>query len=163
MSAKASEEGCAEHDPRGGYWRGRQGSTWWFYFTGDCGDSTWDAYLEHCRNMLDSGERDCALICIAHHADSPTGAQRRKVAEFIEQEAARLRSLRGFALVVDSPLQVLALKAINWVLKNKPFEEQVFGAPSAGARWLAQRTATTPEEILHAIEVSVPRAHLWLD
>lgn len=150
-------------EPRaGGFWRGAQGSTWWFYFTGDCSDLTWDAYIEHCRNMLHNCSNG-ALICIAHRADSPSGTQRKRLIAMLEAEAARLPTVRGFALVVDSPLQVFALKTINWVVKSKPFDEGVFGAPSAGARWLSERTNVPAQELLSAIAHEVPQEYLWLD
>lgn len=142
------------------YWCGTAGSTWWFYFTGTSTDELWQAYVEHCRRMLESATVRPSLVCIAHRADSPTADQRKMIAEFIRSEAARLSSLVGFALVLDSPLHILALKAINWLVK-KPFPETVCGSPSSAAIWLGERGAPIDIKTLAlSLEENVPREHL---
>jgi hypothetical protein len=144
------------------YWSGNTGSTWWFYFTGAATDELWHAYLEHCRAMLDSGTNRPALVCIAHRADSPSAPQRRAIADFIRAESARLSSLAGFVLVLDSPLHVLALRAINWLVR-KPFPETVCGSLSSAAEWLAERGAPIDTETLvRSLEERVPRERLGL-
>ena len=85
------------------------------------------------------------------------------MSDYITAEQARLRSLLGFALVMDSPLHVLALKAINWVVK-KPFPEKVCGSPITAARWLRAQGATLEERLLlESLRDSVPPEHMWLD
>lgn len=154
----ATEEHEAPH-----HWSGVVGSAWWFYFTGPSSDEVWGAYLAHSRAMLDSGIERPALLCIAHRADPPTAEHRRWIADYITEEQTRLRKLVGFALVMDSPLHVLALKAINWVVK-KPFPEKVCGSPITAARWLAARGADLNEhELLDNLAHSVPPEHMWLD
>lgn len=144
------------------YWSGVVGSTWWFYLTGPSSDEVWGAYLAHSSAMLDSGMKRPALLCIAHRAEPPTAEHRRWIADYIAEEQARLRSLAGFALVMDSPLHVLALKAINWVVK-KPFPEKVCGSPVTAARWLAAQGADLDEqELLDSLARTVPPEHMWL-
>src|SRR5690606_8038289 len=106
-------------EPRS-YWSGVVASTWWFYLTGECTNEAWVAYLKHCEAMLDSGMEHPAIIYLAHRAQPPTGDQRRLMGDFIAAESQRLRALTGFVLVLDSPLHIMALKAINWLVK-KPF------------------------------------------
>ncbi len=143
------------------FWSGIVGSTWWFYFTGPSSDEVWGAYLAHASAMLDRGLERPALLCIAHRADPPTAEHRRWIADYIHTEQARLRSLAGFALVMDSPLHVLALKAINWAVK-KPFPEKVCGSPVTAARWLAAQGAALDErELLDSLARAVPPEHLW--
>ncbi len=154
------------HDGVGGddrnYWSGTVGTTWWFYFTGPSTDDVWSAYVEHCKAMLEHAPERPALVCVCHHADSPTADQRRMLADFISAEAKRLSALVGFALVLDSPLHILALRAINWVVK-KPFPETVCGSPSTAAMWLVERGATIdPRTLASAFEATVPREHLWV-
>lgn len=145
------------------HWSGVVGSTWWFFFTGPSSDEVWGAYLAHARAMLDSNVERPALLCIAHRAAPPTAEHRRWVADFIAEEHARLRSLVGFALVMDSPLHVLALKAINWIVK-KPFPEKVCGSPITAARWLAAQGAGLDErELLDSLGRVVPSEHMWLE
>ena len=145
------------------YWSGVVGSTWWFYFTGPACDEVWGAYLAHSRAMLDSDVERPALLCIARRADPPTAEHRRWIADYITEERARLRRLTGFALVMDSPLHVLALKAINWIVK-KPFPEKVCGSPTTAARWLRAQGADLDERVLlGAVAEVVPSEHMWLD
>lgn len=142
------------------YWCGTVSSTWWFYFTGDSTDELWSEYVEHCKRMLASGMAHPSLVCIAHRADSPSSQQRKMIADFIESESERLRSLVGFALVLDSPLHIFALRAINWLVK-KPFPETVCGSPSTAAQWLEERGASIdPETLRTALEARVPAQHL---
>jgi hypothetical protein len=144
------------------YWSGCVSSTWWFYFTGKSTDEVWRAYIEHCRTMLRSQAPRMALVCIAHRADSPTAQQRKMMADFIEEESAALSSLVGFALVLDSPLHIFALRAINWIVK-KPFPETVCGSPSTAATWLEERGAAIDAATLRAaLEERVPQQHLGL-
>jgi hypothetical protein len=144
------------------YWCGTVGTTWWFYFTGPSTDDVWRAYVEHCRTMLEHATDRPALVCVCHHAESPSADQRRMLADFISAEAKRLSALVGFALVLDSPLHILALRAINWVVK-KPFPETVCGSPSTAAMWLVERGATIdPHTLTRAFEAKVPREHLWV-
>lgn len=153
----------SEERQAAGHWSGVVGSTWWFYFTGPSSDAVWGSYLAHSSAMLESGMECPALLCIAHRADPPTADHRRWIAEYITEEHARLRSLVGFALVMDSPLHVLALKAINWVVK-KPFPEKVCGSPITAARWLRARGAVLDEQLfLASLTCSVPPEHMWLD
>ncbi len=147
-------------DERQNYWCGTVSSTWWFYFTGDSTDEVWQAYVEHCQAMLKSSTPHPSLVCIAHRADSPTPDQRRMLADFIKSESTRLSNLVGFALVLDSPLHIFALRAINWLVK-KPFPETVCGSPSTAAHWLEERGASIDAETLRtALEQQVPRQHL---
>lgn len=142
------------------YWSGTVSSTWWFYFTGKSTDEIWRAYIEHCRAMLRSETVRPSLVCIAHRADSPSSVQRKMMADFIEEESERLSSLVGFALVLDSPLHIFALRAINWLVK-KPFPETVCGSPSTAASWLEERGAAIDAATLRAaLEERVPRQHL---
>ena len=142
------------------YWSGSVSSTWWFYFTGNSTDEVWKAYMEHCRAMLRSQTPHPSLVCIAHRADSPSPTQRKMLADFIESESARLSSLVGFALVLDSPLHIFALRAINWLVR-KPFPETVCGSPSTAATWLEARGAAIDPAALRAeLEARVPRQHL---
>jgi hypothetical protein len=144
------------------YWSGCVSSTWWFYFTGKSTDEVWRAYIEHCRAMLRSQAPRMSLVCIAHRADSPTAQQRKMMADFIEAESAALSGLIGFALVLDSPLHIFALRAINWIVK-KPFPETVCGSPSTAATWLNDRGAHIDAATLRAaLEERVPRQHLGL-
>lgn len=144
------------------YWYGVVTSTWWFYFTGASTNEIWSAYIEHCKSMLASRTERPSLVCIAHHADSPSGDQRRLIGDFINSEAERLGSLVGFALVLDSPLHILALKAINWLAK-KPFPENVCGSPVSAATWLRKLGAPIDARtLLAAIETSVPSEHHWV-
>ena len=150
----------SDDEPRS-YWSGVVGSTWWFYLTGECTTEAWNAYMSHCRAMLDSGMEHPAMIYLAHRADAPAGDQRRLMGDFITAESQRLRALTGFVLVLDSPLQIMALKAINWLVK-KPFPETVCGTPGAAAVWLRQRGAPIdPTTLMHALEKAVPREHMW--
>lgn len=143
------------------YWCGVVQSTWWFYFTGSSTNEIWYAYIEHCRAMLASGMQKPSLVCIAHRADSPSGDQRRLIGDFINAEAERLEALVGFALVLDSPLHILALKAINWLAK-KPFPENVCGSPGTAAAWLHELGASIDAHtLIKAIEASVPPEHHW--
>ena len=145
------------------YWSGVIGSTWWFYFTGPSSDEVWCAYLAHSRAMLDSGVARPALLCIAHRADPPTAEHRRWITDYITAEHARLSSVVGFALVMDSPLHVLALKAVNWVVK-KPYPEKVCGSPITAARWLAEQGADLDENaLLASLTRTVPPEHMWID
>jgi hypothetical protein len=142
------------------YWSGCVSSTWWFYFTGKSTDDIWRAYIEHCRAMLRSQAPRLSLVCIAHRADSPTAQQRKMMADFIEAESAALSALVGFALVLDSPLHIFALRAINWIVK-KPFPETVCGSPSTAAIWLKERGADIdPVMLREALEARVPREYL---
>jgi hypothetical protein len=143
------------------FWYGTVEDTWWFYFTGNSTDEVWEAYLAHCRAMLESSAKRPALVCLAHRADSPTAEQRRIIADFINKEGARLRSVVGFALVLDSPLHILALKAINWFAR-KPFQETVCGSPEAAALWLSELGAVIDSAtFMSALRKSVPREHMW--
>lgn len=162
LANEVPESGVIEADPlRCSYWCGVVESTWWFYFTGASTNEVWYAYIEHCKRMLASGAESPSLVCIAHHADSPSGDQRRLIGDFINSEAERLGSLLGFALVLDSPLHILALKAINWLAK-KPFPENVCGSPGTAAAWLRERGAPIDARaLLSAIEASVPPEHHW--
>jgi len=136
-------------------------STWWFYFTGYSTNEIWYAYIEHCKAMLASEMQSPSLVCIAHRADSPSGDQRRLIGDFINSESERLGSLVGFALVLDSPLHILALKAINWLAK-KPFPENVCGSPGTAASWLHDLGAPIDARALtQALEASVPPEHRW--
>lgn len=151
-----TEEHQAPH-----HWSGVVGSTWWFFFTGPSSDEVWGAYLAHARAMLDGNMERPALLCIAHRAAPPTVEHRRWVADYIAEEHARLQSLVGCALVLDSPLHVLALKAINWMVK-KPFPEKVCGSPITAARWLAAQGADLDErELLDSLRRAVPPQHMW--
>lgn len=142
------------------YWSGSVSSTWWFYFTGQSTDEVWRAYVEHCTTMLKSQTPRPSLVCIAHRADSPTSGQRKMLADFIKSESDRLKSLVGFALVLDSPLHIFALRAINWLVK-KPFPETVCGSPSTAAIWLEERGAAIDAETLRsALQERVPPQHL---
>lgn len=144
-------------------WSGVVGSTWWFFFTGPASDEVWGAYLAHARAMLDSNIERPALLCIAHRAAPPTAEHRRWIADYITDEHARLRSLVGCALVMDSPLHVLALKAINWIV-NKPFPEKVCGSPITAARWLVAQGADLDErKLLDDLGRAVPPEHMWLE
>lgn len=143
------------------YWYGVVQSTWWFYFTGYSTNEIWYAYIEHCKAMLASEMQSPSLVCIAHRADSPSGDQRRLIGDFINSESERLGSLVGFALVLDSPLHILALKAINWLAK-KPFPENVCGSPGTAATWLHDLGAPIDARALtQALEASVPPEHRW--
>jgi hypothetical protein len=145
------------------HWSGVVGSTWWFYFTGPSVDEVWSSYLVHSRAMLDSGVERPSLICIAHRADPPSVEHRRWISEYIKEDQVRLRSLRGFALVMDSPLHVMALKAINWVVK-KPFPEKVCGSPITAVRWLEAQGAELDERaLLNSVRRAVPPEHMWRD
>jgi hypothetical protein len=147
-------------DRQRNYWAGSVSSTWWFYFTGNSTDEVWKAYVEHCKAMLQSQTPNPSLVCIAHRADSPSPSQRRMIADFIDSESERLRSLVGFALVLDSPLHIFALRAINWLVK-KPFPETVCGSPSTAATWLEDHgAAIDPESFRAELEARVPRQHL---
>jgi len=149
-------------DGKRNYWSGRAGSTWWFYCTGDATNEVWSAYVAHCAAMLESDTVNPSLVCICNRADSPTAEQRRMMADFIKAEAARLSSLVGFALVLDSPLHILALRAINWIVK-KPFPETVCGSPSSAVAWLAQRGAAIDSQaLMDSLEQQVPLEHLAL-
>jgi hypothetical protein len=142
------------------YWCGSVSSTWWFYFTGKSTDEVWRAYVEHCRTMLESQSSRPSLVCIAHRADSPTSEQRKMLADFIDAESSALSSLVGFALVLDSPLHIFALRAINWLVK-KPFPETVCGSPSTAAGWLEEHgAAIDPATLRAALEERVPRQYL---
>jgi hypothetical protein len=141
------------------YFSGSVGSTWWFYVTGRSTDEVWNAYIAHCKAMLDSGVERPALICICHRADAPNAVQRRLIADFIKAEAARLGSLVGFALVLDSPLHIFALRAINWLVR-KPFPETVCGSPRDAVLWLVGRGARVDILTLtEALEQQVPRRY----
>ncbi len=143
------------------YWCGVVQNTWWFYFTGASTNEIWYAYIDHCQAMLASGMQRPSLVCVAHHADSPSGDQRRLIGDFINSEAARLGALVGFALVLDSPLHILALKAINWLAK-KPFPENVCGSPGTAAAWLRELGAPIDAHtLIAAIEAGVPPEHHW--
>jgi len=143
------------------YWCGVVANTWWFYFTGSSTNEIWYAYIDHCKAMLASGAERPSLVCIAHHADSPSGDQRRLIGDFINSEFQRLGSLVGFVLVLDSPLHILALKAINWLAK-KPFPENVCGSPGTAASWLRDLGAPIDGQMLiGAIEAAVPPEHHW--
>lgn len=143
------------------YWCGVVKNTWWFYFTGSSTNEIWYAYIEHCKAMLASGVQKPSLVCIAHRADSPSADQRRLIGDFINSELDRLESLIGFALVLDSPLHILALKAINWLAK-KPFPENVCGSPGTAGAWLHQLGAGIDARTLSsALEAGVPPEHHW--
>jgi len=145
------------------HWSGVVGSTWWFYFTGPSVDEVWRAYLAHSRAMLDSGVERPSLICMAHRADPPSAEHRRWISDYIAADHVRLRRLRGFALVMDSPLHVMALKAINWVVK-KPFPEKVCGSPITAVRWLESLGAELNERaFLNGVRLVVPSEHMWRD
>jgi hypothetical protein len=149
-----------EREPKRHYWCGSVGTTWWFYFTGDSTDELWEAYIEHCRKMLESGMVRPSLVCIAHRADSPTSQQRRLIADFIRSEQVRLSGLAGFALVLDSPLHILALRAINWLVK-KPFPETVCGSPSSAVIWLLDHGAAVDAQAFAlSLAQHVPPEHL---
>ncbi len=142
------------------FWRGRVGDTWWFYVTGPSTDEVWNAYLAHCKAMLDSGVEAPSLICICHHAEPPSAVHRRVIADFIKAEAERLSALVGFALVLDSPLHIFALRAINWIVR-KPFPETVCGSRRDAVLWLAGRgVRIEPPTLTESLEQQVPRRHL---
>lgn len=156
------ESGSIESGPRSRtYWYGVVENTWWFYFTGSSTNEIWYAYIEHCKAMLASGVARPSLVCIAHHADSPSGDQRRLIGDFINSESERLGSLVGFALVLNSPLHILALKAINWLAK-KPFPENVCGSPGTAASWLSALGAPIDARALcTALAAGVPPEYHW--
>jgi len=142
------------------YWTGSTGSTWWFYCTGPATTEVWTAYIAHCMAMLESGTPRPSLVCICHRAESPSAEHRRMMADFIKGESKRLSGLLGFALVLDSPLHILALRAINWIVK-KPFPETVCGSPASAASWLAERGVRIDAATLFAsLEAHVPREYL---
>jgi hypothetical protein len=150
----------ADDEPNG-YWSGVVGPTFWFYLTGECTNEAWGAYIAHCTAMLDSGIDRPAMIYLAHRAQPPTGDQRRQMGDFIAAESKRLRALTGFVLVLDSPLHIMALKAINWLVK-KPFPETVCGTPGVAAAWLRQRGAPIDSTtLMRALEKTVPSEHMW--
>lgn len=160
LSPDVASAGRAMDERKKLYWCGTVGSTWWFYFTGDSTDELWGAYIDHCIRMLDSGMQRPSLVCIAHRADSPTSQQRRMIADFIRGEQARLSNLVGFALVLDSPLHILALRAINWLVK-KPFPETVCGSPTSAVMWLLDRGAVIDaQEFALALAQHVPSEYL---
>lgn len=160
FSPSANGANGAESGRQDKYWCGTVSSTWWFYFTGDSTDEIWKAYVEHIVRMLESGTPHPSLVCIAHRADSPTPDQRKMIADFIKSESERLSSLVGFALVLDSPLHIFALRAINWLVK-KPFSETVCGSPSTAALWLEERGASIDADALRtALQARVPPQHL---
>lgn len=143
------------------WWSGVVGSTWWFFLTGPSTDALWQAYVAHGRAMLDSGEAHPSLVCIAHRADPPPAEHRRIISDAIKADYARLKSLRGFVLVMDSPLHLLALKAINWLV-HKPFAERVCGSPSAAAHWLQRRGVQLDERALvSSLKQHIPAEHMW--
>lgn len=110
--------------------------------------------------MLRSQSPQPSLVCIAHRADTPSAAQRKMIADFIKSESAGLSSLVGFALVLDSPLHIFALRAVNWLVR-KPFPETVCGSPSTAAQWLEERGAPIdPPTLRAALEERVPHQHL---
>jgi hypothetical protein len=147
-------------EPRAGFWLGRMGRLWWFYYTGPCTEETWDQYLEMVKRMLDSWQ-PATLLCLAHRADAPNPLQRKKMADFINRNRIELRRLDRFALVVDSVLHRGAITAINWLV-GKPFDERVFNSPLAAIKWLAEPHAELDrEEIRTAIVAQVPQASLW--
>jgi hypothetical protein len=161
MSPELVRNGATGVHKKRTHWSGNVGSTFWFYFTGESTNEVWRAYLAHCGAMLDSGMSSPSLVCICHRADSPNAEQRRLIASFITQEAARLSSLVGFALVLDSPLHIMALRAINWLVR-KPFPETVCGSPRSAAIWLLERGATLDLNAFHAaLEEHVPREYHW--
>jgi len=142
------------------YWRGRVGDTWWFYTTGPSTDEVWNAYLAHCKAMLDTGVERPSLICVCHRAEPPNAVQRRLIADFIKADAERLSSLVGFALVLDSPLHIFALRAINWVVR-KPFPETVCGSRRDAVLWLAGRGVRIETPVLtESLEQQVPGRYL---
>lgn len=143
------------------YWCGVVQNTWWFYFTGYSTDELWHAYIDHCRAMLESGAEHPSFVCIAHRADAPSGDQRRLLGDYINSEAERSGCVLGFALVLDSPLHILALKAINWFTK-KPFPETVCGSTSAAVTWLEERGAPVDLQTFNdAIDAVVPPEYRW--
>jgi hypothetical protein len=144
------------------YWSGCVSSTWWFYFTGKSTDEVCDAHVEHWRKMLRSLAPRMSFVCIAHRAESPSPQQCKRMADFIVAESRALSALVGFALVVDSPLHVFALRAVNCIVK-KPFPETVCGSPSTAARWLEERGADIDALTLTAaLEERVPRQYLGI-
>lgn len=146
-----------EREPN--HWSGSTGDIWWFYVTGRSTDEVWNAYIAHCRAMLDGPVERPSLVCICHRAEPPNATQRRLIADFIKAEAARLGSLVGFALVLDSPLHIFALRAINWLVR-KPFPETVCGSARDAALWLAGRGARIdPLMLTEALEQHVPRRY----
>jgi hypothetical protein len=160
LSSEAISAGREMGEPGKRYWCGNVGSAWWFYFTGDSTDELWRAYIEHCTRMLESGCARPSLVCIAHRAETPTSQQRRLIADVIRAEQLRLSSLVGFALVLDSPLHILALRAINWLVK-KPFPETVCGSPSSAVLWLLERGAVIDAQAFAlALAQHVPPEHL---
>jgi hypothetical protein len=160
LAPEAISTGREEDASRKRYWSGTVGSTWWFYFTGDSTDELWGAYIEHCLRMLESGMSKPSLVCIAHRADSPTSQQRRMIADFIRGEQARLSALVGFALVLDSPLHILALRAINWLVR-KPFPETVCGSPTSAVMWLHDHGAAIDAQAFAlSLAQHVPPEHL---
>jgi hypothetical protein len=145
------------------HWFGVVGSTWWFYYTGESTDLVWTSFVEHSRQMLDAGHARPAFLSIAHRAAPPSAEQRRLLVEFLATERDRFGTLVGSALVIDSPLHLLALNAINWVVK-KPFAEMVCGSPSAAATWLAEQGAILSElDLRQCLARAIPIEHLWRD
>lgn len=159
-SPKVSSESGEGDGADRNYWCGTVQSTWWFYYSGHSTDDVWKAYVAHCKAMLESRMASPSLVCIVHRADSPSAEQRKMLADFISSEATRLSSLVGFALVLDSPLHILALRAINWIVK-KPFPETVCGSMSSAAMWLVERGARIdPQTLATELQEHVPEQHL---
>ena len=148
-------------EPRAGFWMGRVGRLWWFYFTGPCTDETWRQYLDMVKRMVDTG-MESTLVCFAHLAAAPSPVQRKQMAEFIEANRVGLERLDRFALVIDSVVHRGAITAISWLVK-KPFEERVFNSPISAVKWLTEgHPELDPEVVRASIAAQVPRHSLWL-
>lgn len=136
---------------------------WWFYYTGESTHAVWTAYVEHCRRMLDSRTPHPSLVWIARRAEPPSAEHRDLIIDAIRQESTRLSALCGSVIVVDSPLHILALKSINWLVA-KPFPETVCGSAEAAALWLQKRGARVdPESLVASLRRVIPEAYLPRD
>jgi tRNA A-37 threonylcarbamoyl transferase component Bud32 len=147
-------------EPRGGFWSGRVGRLWWFYYAGPCTEETWNQYLAMVARMLETG-LDATLACFAHRAAAPNPVQRKQMADFIDEHRVALARVDRFGLVIDSVVHRGAITAINWLVR-KPFEERVFNSPVAAIRWLTEnRPELAPNAIRTSIVSQVPRRSLW--
>jgi serine/threonine protein kinase len=150
----------AQAQPRAGYWSGRVGRLFWFYFTGPCTEEMWRRYLDMVKSMLEQGQ-GCTLACFAHCADAPSPLQRKQMADFIQEHRVELERLDRFALVIDSIVHRGAITAISWLVR-KPFEERIFNSPISAIKWLtANRPELPPEAVRAAIVAQVPVESLW--
>lgn len=101
------------------------------------------------------GER-VVVLDLAHDITLPTSIQRKIITDAVEALPDK-QLVVAHALVTNSAAARGVLTAINWFVKNRPFDERVFSRPGDALSWLAEELPSVePDVVLQSISDEAP-------